>query len=153
MNIITYDIWSICFTRPLRTHSSVLAITGIIMYTVIMYMASALLCFTVVIYQKITLNMRGPSCLVHPCVRDKRRMSEIDLSQSRHGTAFWWRHNGPVTSQLTDQIKWPSYRLELIGIYVHINTHKKESLTQRCHRSTNVQMCWNLFAYIYMVWV
>ena len=32
-------------------------------------------------------------CLVHPGVRDKRRVSEIDLSQPRHETAFWWRHN------------------------------------------------------------
>ena len=43
--------------------------------------------------------------LVHPVVRDKRRVSETDLSQPRHETAFWWRHNGPVTSQLTDSIK------------------------------------------------
>ena len=32
-------------------------------------------------------------CFVHPGVRDKRRVSEIDLSQPRHETAFWWRHN------------------------------------------------------------
>ena len=88
-----------------------------------------------------------PSCLVHPGVRDKRRVSEIDLSQPRHETAFWWRHNGPVTSQLTDRIKWPNYPVELIGIYVHINTHNKESLTQRCRRSTNVQLCL-IFLYI-----
>ena len=55
-------------------------------------------------------------CLVHPGVRDKRRVSEIDLSQPRHETAFWWRHNGPVTSQLTDPIKWRNYPLQLIGI-------------------------------------
>ena len=67
-------------------------------------------------------------CLVHPGVRDKRRVSEIDLFQPRHETAFWWRHNWPVTSQLTDRIKWPNYLVELIGIYVHINTHNKESL-------------------------
>ena len=52
-----------------------------------------------------------PSCLIHLSVRDKRRVSEIDLSQPRHETAFWWRHNGPVTSQLTDPIKWPNYSL------------------------------------------
>ena len=80
-------------------------------------------------------------CLVHPCVRDKRRVSEIDLSQPRHETAFWWRHNRPVTSQLTDPITLPNYPLELIGIYVHINTQNKESLIQRCRRSTNVQLC------------
>ena len=85
--------------------------------------------------------------LVHPGVRDKRRVSEIDLSQTRHETAFWWRHNGPVTSQLTNRIEWPSYPSELIGIYMHINTHNKESLTQRCRRSTNVQMCL-IFLYI-----
>ena len=54
-------------------------------------------------------------CLVHPGVRDKRRVSEIDLSQPSHETAFSWRHNGPVTSQLTDRIKWPNYPVELIG--------------------------------------
>ena len=86
-------------------------------------------------------------CLVHPGVRDKRRVSEIDLSQPGHETAFWWRHNGPVTSQLTDRIKWPNYPVELIGIYVHINTHNKESLTQRYPRSTNVQLCL-IFLYI-----
>ena len=72
-----------------------------------------------------------------PGVWDKRRVSEIDLSQPRHETAFWWRHNGPVTSQST----------ELIGIYVHINTHNKESLTQRCRRSTNIHLCL-IFLYI-----
>ena len=87
-------------------------------------------------------------CLVHPSVRDKCWVSEIDLSQTRHETAFWWRHNGPVTSQLTDPIKWPNYPLDLIGIYVHINTHNKESMTQRC-RSTNV---FDIFIYIYMDW-
>ena len=66
-----------------------------------------------------------PSCLVYPCVRDRRRVSEIDLPQSRHETAFWWRHNRPVTSQLIDPIMLPNYPLELIGIYVHINTQKK----------------------------
>ena len=71
-----------------------------------------------------------PSCLIHPGVRDKRRVSEIDLTQPRHETAFWWRHNEPVTSQLTDRIKWPNYPVELIRIYVHINTHNKESLTK-----------------------
>ena len=86
-------------------------------------------------------------CLVHPGVRDKRRVSEIDLSQPRHETAFWWCHNGPVTSQLTDPIKWPNYPFEVIRIYVHINTCNKESLTQRCLRSTNIQLCL-LFLYI-----
>ena len=81
------------------------------------------------------------ACLVHPGVRDKCQASEIDLSQPRLETAFWWRHNGPVTSQLTDPIKWPNYPLQLIGIYVHINTGNKGSLTQRCRRSTNVQLC------------
>ena len=87
------------------------------------------------------------ACLVHPGVRDKRRVSEIDLSQPRHETAFWWRHNGPVTSQLTDPIKWPIHPLKLIGIYVHKDTHNKESLTQKCRRSTNVQLCL-IFVYI-----
>ena len=86
-------------------------------------------------------------CLVHLGVPDKPQVSEIDLSQPRHETAFWWRHNGPVTSQLTDRIKWPNYPAELIGIYVHINTHNKDSLTQRCRRSTNVQLCL-IFLYI-----
>ena len=174
-------------------------------------------------------------CLAQPAVRDKRRVSEIDLSQPMHETAFWWRHNGPVTSQLTDPIKWPNYSLELthwgrvthtcvgnltiigsdnglspgrrqaitwtnvgilligplrtnfsemlieihtfpfkkihlkmssgkwwpfclglnvlIAIYVHMSTHNKESLTQRCRRSTNVQLCLMLMYIIHIVWV
>ena len=88
-------------------------------------------------------------CFIHPGVRDKRRVSEIDLSQPRHETAFWWCHNGPVTSQLSDPIKWPNHPLELIEIYEHINTHDEESLTQRCRRSTNVQLCLIFCTYPY----
>ena len=90
-----------------------------------------------------------PSCLVHPGVRDKRRVSEIDFSQPKHDAAFWWRHNGPATSQLTDPIKWSNYPLELIGTYVHRTTHNKETPTQRCRRSTNVQLCL-ICLYIYL---
>ena len=36
---------------------------------------------------------------------DKHSVSGIDLFQPRHETAFWWRHKGPVTSQLTDPIR------------------------------------------------
>ena len=57
-------------------------------------------------------DRQGLFCLVHPGVRDKRRVSEIDLSQPMHETAFRWRHNGPVTSQLTDPIKWPNHPLK-----------------------------------------
>ena len=67
-------------------------------------------------------------CLVHPGVREKRRVSEIDLSQPMHETAFWWRHNGTVTSQLTNPIKWPNYQLELIEINVHMNKLEQEIL-------------------------
>ena len=88
-------------------------------------------------------------CLIHPGVRDKRRVSEIDLSQPRHDTAFWWRHNEPVTSKLTDRIKGPNYPVELIGIYVHINTHNKESLTQRCRWSPKYNCVWYFCTYPY----
>ena len=47
---------------------------------------------------------------------------------------------GHVTSQLTDPITLPNHPLELIGIYVHINTQSNESLALRCRRSTNVQL-------------
>ena len=87
----------------------------------------------------VTAGYNWLTCLVHPGVRDKRRVSEIDLSQPRHETAFWWRHNGPVTSQSTDPIKWSNHPIEFIGIYV--NTHKECLTTQRCRRSTNVQLC------------
>ena len=83
----------------------------------------------------------GLHCLVHPGVWDKRRVSEVDLSQPRLETTFWWRHNGPVTSQLTDPFKWPNQPWELIEIFEHMNTHNKESLTQRCRRSANVKVC------------
>ena len=52
-----------------------------------------------------------------------------------------------MTSQLTDPIKWPNYPLDLIGTYVHINAHNKESLTQRSRGWTNVQLCL-IFLYI-----
>ena len=95
-------------------------------------------------------NTKGHSCLIHPGAREKHRVSEIDLSHPRHETAFWWRHNRPVTSQLTDPIKWPNYPLELIGIYVHINILNKESLTQRCRRSTQMYNCvWYFCIYLY----
>ena len=88
-----------------------------------------------------------PSCLVHPGVQDKRRVSEIDLSHPRHET--WWRHNGPVTSQLTDPSKWRNNPFQLIGISVHINTHSKKFLTQRCRRSTDVHCVWYFCTYQY----
>ena len=91
--------------------------------------------------------MDRSTCLIHPGVRDKRRVSEIDLSQPGHETAFWWRHNWSVTSQLIDPIKWRNYPIELIGIYVHINTPNNEYLAPRCRRSTNVQLCL-IFLYI-----
>ena len=94
----------------------------------------------------------GPSCLVHSGVRDKRLLPEIDLSQPWHETAFWWCHNWPVTSQLTDPIMWPNHPSELIGIYGQINTHNKECLTQRSRRSTNAHLSL-IVLYIYMVWV
>ena len=50
------------------------------------------------------LSSQESFCLIHPGVRHKRQVSEIDLSQPRHDTAFWWRHNGLVTSQLTAQL-------------------------------------------------
>ena len=77
------------------------------------------------------------------------RVSEIDSSQLRHETAFWWRHNRPVTSQLTDPITLPNYPLELIGIYVHINAHTKNPW----HKDVvDQQMCncvWYLCIYPY----
>ena len=101
-------------------------------------------------YSGITRNRParlGLLCLVHPGVRNKRRVFEIDLSQPRHETAFWWRNNGPVTSQLTDPIKWPNYPLQLIGIFVHTITYKKESPQQRCRRSTNTTV-FDIFVHI-----
>ena len=52
-----------------------------------------------------------------------------------------WCHNQQTS------IKWPCYPLKLIGIYVHVNTHNKESLTQRRRRLTSVQLCL-IFLYI-----
>ena len=93
-----------------------------------------------------------PSCLVHPSVRDKRRMTEIDLSQPRHATAFCLRHNWPVTSQLTDRIKWPNHPLDLIGINMHINTQQRILGTKMSY----IDKCTTVFyilVYIHMVWV
>ena len=65
------------------------------------------------------------SCVIQPGVWDKSWVSEINWFQPRHETAFWWRHNELVTPQLTDQIKWRNYPLELIGVDVHINTQQR----------------------------
>ena len=37
--------------------------------------------------------------LIHLGVQDKFQVSEIDGSQTRYETAFWWHHKGPVMSQ------------------------------------------------------
>ena len=72
--------------------------------------------------------------LVQPCVRDKRRVSEIDLSQPRHETAFWWRHNRPVTSQLTNPITLPNYPLELVRLFVASSGIALSPMNRwRCH--------------------
>ena len=59
-------------------------------------------------------------------------------SHTRHKTTFLWHHKGPVTSWSTDLIKWPNHPWDFLKISVHINTCNKESLTQRCHRSTPI---------------
>ena len=87
------------------------------------------------------------SCLVHPGVRDKRRVSEINLTQPRHETAFWWRHNGPVTSQLTDQIKWPNYPVNQ-DLCAHKHTQQRipDTKMSQIDKCTNVL---DIFVYIY----
>ena len=81
-----------------------------------------------------------------------RRVSEIDLSQPRHETAFSWRHNGPVTSQTTDRIKWPNYPVELIGIYVHKHTQQRipDTKMSQIDKYTTV---FDIFVHIHMVCV
>ena len=79
--------------------------------------------------------------------RDKRRVSEIDSYQPRHEAAFWWRQKGPVTSQLTDPIKWPNYLLELIVMYVHTNTHNhwlKDVVDRQMYNCV-----WYLYIYLF----
>ena len=71
-------------------------------------------------------------CLVYPVVRDKCRLSEIDWSQPRHGTALLWRHKGPVTSQLTDLIGWPIYRRSLLWRRFLPIRYRYRSATSRC---------------------
>ena len=80
-------------------------------------------------------------CLVHAGVRDKRRGYDIDLTHPRHETAFWWRHNEPVTSQSTDLFKWLIYPWHLVEIYGHINTCNKVFMAPICRTSTPVQLC------------
>ena len=89
------------------------------------------------------------SCLVHPGVWDKRRVSEIDLSQPRHETAFWWRHNGPVTSQLIDLIKWPNHPLELIVICVHITQTTKNHWPENVVDRQRYNCVWYFCTYPY----
>ena len=56
-------------------------------------------------------TVQGVCTVLYTGAWDKHSVSEIDLFQPRHETAFWWRHKGPVTSQLTDPIMWPNYPL------------------------------------------
>ena len=44
---------------------------------------------------------------------------------------------------------WHNHPLKLIGIFVHIHTHSKESTTQRCRRLTDVQLRLILYIYIW----
>ena len=89
-----------------------------------------------------------PSCLVHPGVRDKPRcLRSIYPSLGMRQffgdvTMGQWRHN-------YDPFMWPNYPLEVIGIYVHINTQSKESLTQICRRLINVHCVWYFCTYLY----
>ena len=82
----------------------------------------------------------------HKCAR------QIDLSQPGHETAFWLRQNGPVASQLTNPIKGAGYPLELIRIYVHINTQNKKSLTHKAvvdQQMSNCVWLFDIFIYIF----
>ena len=88
----------------------------------------------------------GENLLENPGI-DRRRVSEIDWSQLRQETAFWWRNKGPMTSQITGLIKWPIYPWHLIEIHEHIDTCDTESMTPRCSRSTHVQLCL-IYSYI-----
>ena len=88
-------------------------------------------------------------CLVHPGERDKRRVSEIDLFQPRHETNFWWRHNGPVTSQLTDPFKWPNYLSELMG-FMYISMHTTKNTWHKDVIDRQMYNCvWYFCTYLY----
>ena len=81
----------------------------------------------------------------HGSVLGIRRGSEIDLSQTRHETAFSWRRNGPMMSQSTGLIQWPIYPWHLIEIYGHIDTCNKVFMTPICRTSTPVQL-WLIYS-------
>ena len=85
------------------------------------------------------------------CVRDKNRGSEIDSSQRRHEAAFWWCHNGPVTSQATDLIKWP-ISLKLNRDLWQKDTCDKIFMTPICRTSTLVQLWFIYFITVTSLW-
>ena len=63
--------------------------------------------YTINYVAKCKFQRSGGACLIHSGVREKHQVSEIDWSQPRHATAFWWCHKELVTSHLTALIKWP----------------------------------------------
>ena len=76
-------------------------------------------------------------------------VSEIDLSQPRHETTFWWRHNGPVTSQLTNPVKWRYNPLKLIGTMC-ISTHTTNKTWHIDAVDRQVYICvWCFCIYLY----
>ena len=72
-------------------------------------------------------------------------MSDIDWSQPRKETYFWWRHKGLVTSQSTDLIKCPFYTQHLNETNEHIDTCDKKFMIPRCRRSADVQLSLKYF--------
>ena len=78
----------------------------------------------------------NPGCLrsIYPSLGMRQFFGDVTMGQ--------WRHN-------YDPFMWPNHPLEVIGIYVHINTQSKESLTQICRRLINVHCVWYFCTYLY----
>ena len=76
--------------------------------------------------------------LVTPDVWDKYQVYEIDWSHTRHKTTFLWWHKGPVTSQLTNLIKWTLYPSDSIKIYVQVGTYNKGSMLRAYCQTCNI---------------
>ena len=95
-------------------------------------------------YNDSRLGEASSGIVLSPILRRYRsttsRWSGFLKSQSRRETAFWWCHNGPVTSQSIELIQRPINPLQIIEIYRHIDTWDKVFMTPRCRTSTLVQL-------------
>ena len=92
-------------------------------------------------HDKVTAVLR-PSCLMQPAVSDQCRVSEIDWSHYSEEATFSWRHKAPVTSQLTDLIKWQ---------YSSIRCNRDLCACRTTRQRIHDVVVWHLFSCVWCI--